>query len=46
MNAARGAAVDGATPRFWLNLQQMRDLDVERATTDVGNIEPLAGTEV
>ena len=29
------------TPEFWLNLQRMYDLDVDRASTDTGAIEPL-----
>ena len=32
----------GMTPEFWLNLQRMYDLDLARASTDVGAIEPLA----
>ena len=31
----------GMTPEFWLNLQRMYDLDVARASTDTGAIEPL-----
>ena len=31
----------GTTPDFWLNLQQMYDLDVARANTDVSSITPL-----
>ena len=31
----------GMTPEFWLNLQQMYDLDLARASTDIGTIEPL-----
>ena len=34
----------GMTPEFWLNLQQMYDLDIARATTDTGAIEPLVKT--
>ena len=33
----------GMTPDFWLNLQQMYDLDVARAKTDLSTIEPLVG---
>ena len=29
------------TPEFWLNLQRMYDLDLARASMDVGAIEPL-----
>ena len=29
------------TPEFWLNLQRMYDLEVARAKTDLGSIEPL-----
>ena len=31
----------GMTPEFWLNLQRMYDLEVARATTDLGSIQPL-----
>ena len=31
----------GMTPEFWLNLQRMYDLDVARASTDTGAIEPM-----
>lgn len=31
----------GVTPEFWLNLQALHDLDVARASVDVGAIEPL-----
>ncbi len=31
----------GMQPEFWLNLQQMYDLDRARATTDTSAIEPL-----
>ncbi len=31
----------GMTPNFWLNLQQMYDLEVARAATDVSFIQPL-----
>ena len=34
----------GMTPEFWLNLQRMYDLDLARASTDTGAIEPLAET--
>ena len=33
----------GMSPEYWLNLQRMYDLDVARAATDVGGIEPLLG---
>ncbi len=29
------------SPEFWLNLQRMYDLDVARASTDTGFIQPL-----
>ena len=31
----------GMTPDFWLNLQQMYDLELARAKTDTSNIKPL-----
>ena len=31
----------GMTPEFWLNLQRMYDLDLDRASTDISTIEPL-----
>ena len=31
----------GMTPEFWLNLQSMYDLDLARASANVGAIEPL-----
>ena len=31
----------GMTPDFWLNLQQMYDLELARAKTDTSAIEPL-----
>ncbi len=31
----------GMTPDFWLNLQQMYDLDLARTKTDTSAIEPL-----
>ena len=31
----------GTTADYWLNLQQMYDIDVARATTDISNIESL-----
>ena len=34
----------GTTPEFWLNLQRMYDLDVARASTDIGAIESLVET--
>ena len=35
-----GQALD-MTPEFWLNLQSMYDLDLARASANVGAIEPL-----
>ena len=35
-----GKAFDQSA-EFWMNLQQMYDLEVARATVDVSNIEPL-----
>ena len=32
----------GMTPESWLNLQVLYDLDVARARTDMGSVEPLA----
>ena len=32
------------TPDHWLNLQRMYDLEVARAKTDIGAIEPLVET--
>ena len=29
------------TPEFWLNLQQVYDLEVARAATDISSIKPL-----
>ena len=34
----------GMTPDHWLNLQRMYDLEVARAKTDIGAIEPLVET--
>ena len=34
----------GTTPDFWLNLQQMHDLDLARNATKVDGIEPLVAT--
>lgn len=31
----------GMTPKFWLNLQRMYDLDVARSSTDTQAIKPL-----
>ena len=31
----------GTTPEFWLNLQQMYDLDLARSSIDSSGIEPL-----
>ena len=36
----------GMTPEFWLNLQRMYDLDLARASTDTGAIEPLVEASV
>ena len=33
-------------PEFWLNLQRMYDLDLARASPDVGAIEPLVEASV
>ena len=50
MHCRRGVTADTAlrigralrmTPEFWLNLQRMYDLEVARAKTDLGSIEPL-----
>ena len=40
--ALRIGKVLGITPEFWLNLQRMYDLDLSRASTDTGAIEPLS----
>ena len=32
----------GITPEFWLNLQNLYDLDLARASIDIGSIESLA----
>ena len=34
----------GTTPDFWLNLQQMYDLDLARNAIEVDGIEPLVAT--
>ena len=34
----------GTTPDFWLNLQQMHDLDLARNATEFDGIEPLVAT--
>ena len=34
----------GTTPEFWLNLQQMHDLDRARNATEVDGLEPLVAT--
>lgn len=31
----------GMTPEFWLNLQRMYDLDLDRSSTDISTIEPI-----
>ena len=32
----------GMTPEFWLNLQNLYDLDLARASIDIGTIESLS----
>ena len=32
----------GMTPEFWLNLQNLYDLDLARASIDIGSIESLS----
>ena len=32
----------GITPEFWLNLQNLYDLDLARASIDIGTIESLS----
>ena len=32
----------GMTPQFWLNLQNLYDLDLARASIDIGTIESLS----
>ena len=32
----------GITPEFWLNLQNLYDLDLARASMDIGTIESLS----
>ena len=32
----------GITPEFWLNLQNLYDLDIARASIDIGTIESLS----
>ncbi len=39
--ALRIAKAFGQSAEFWMNLQQMYDLEVARATVDVSAIEPL-----
>ena len=39
--ALRPGQVLGMTPDFWLNLQQVHDLDLARTTTNTSAIEPL-----
>ena len=39
--ALRVGRVLGMTPEFWMNLQQMYDLEVVRAATDVSGVERL-----
>ena len=31
----------GTTPDYWLNLQRIYDIDLDRSTTDISDIEPL-----
>ena len=40
-SAVRIGQALGMTPEFWLNLQGLYDLDLVRASIDVGTIEPL-----
>ena len=40
-SAVRIGQALGMTPEFWINLQGLYDLDLVRASTDVGGIEPL-----
>ena len=41
--ALRVGRVLGMTPEFWMNLQQMFDLNVAWARTDISGVERLAG---
>ena len=40
-SAVRIGQALGMTPEFWFNLQGLYDLDLVRASIDVGAIEPL-----
>ena len=42
--ALRIGRVLGMTPEFWMNLQQMYDLNVARAATDVSGLSALVWT--
>ena len=43
--ALRIGRVLGMTPEFWMNLQQMYDLNVARAATDVSGLSALVDVE-
>ena len=43
--ALRVGRVLGMTPEFWMNLQQMYDLNVARAETDVSGLSALVDVE-
>ncbi len=43
--ALRIGRVLGMTPEFWMNLQQMYDLNVARAQTDVSGLSALVDVE-
>ena len=43
--ALRVGRVLGMTPEFWMNLQQMYDLNVARAVTDVSGLSALVDVE-
>ena len=43
--ALRIGRVLGMTPEFWMNLQQMYDLNVARAGTDVSGLSALVDVE-
>ena len=43
--ALRVGRVLGMTPEFWMNLQQMYDLNVARAETDVSGLSVLVDVE-
>ena len=40
--AVRLGQAPGITPEFWLNLQNLYDLDLARASIDIGSIESLS----